>query len=192
MTTSTEVEDLRREVRYLKDRAAITDCIMRAMRGHDRHDTDIISSAYFADGWDEHGQYVTAGRDYANWINGEHEKVARLLTHHITTHTCEITGDEAHCESYVLGGLLSHDEKSVSLISGRYVDRLERRDGEWRIAVRRTLVDWACTADAAVLNDPEMLKRAYPMGTRDKQDLSYRRPLTLQSPTERWNERRRS
>jgi hypothetical protein len=48
MTTSTadSLEQLRRDVQYLKDRQAILDCIARHARGHDRHDSDLLTDAY--------------------------------------------------------------------------------------------------------------------------------------------------
>ena len=38
-----ELEQLRRDVRYLKDRSEILDCIARHARGNDRHDETITS-----------------------------------------------------------------------------------------------------------------------------------------------------
>jgi hypothetical protein len=122
-----------------------------------------------------------------------HAKSAELHTHNITTHLCEIDedGDTAHCESYVLVGLLSHDGRTAQLMSGRYLDRLERRDGTWRIAVRRCTVDLALSADASVLRTPFFREQGFVKGTRDHDDLSYRRPLTAeddpgQTPVTRW------
>ncbi len=43
--------------------------------------------------------------------------------------------------SYVIVALLNKDETSARMISGRYVDRLEKRNGEWKIALRRSTVD---------------------------------------------------
>ncbi len=48
-----------------------------------------------------------------------------LHTHNITFHTCEIEGDIAHCESYVIVALPNRDETTARFISGRYIDRLE-------------------------------------------------------------------
>ena len=49
-----ELEQLQRDVRYLKDRAEVLDCIVRHARGHDRHDEALLSSTYHEDGVDEH------------------------------------------------------------------------------------------------------------------------------------------
>jgi hypothetical protein len=67
------------------------------------------------------------------------------------------------------------DEAKVDLGGGRYVDRLERRDGEWRIAARELVLDWTARADAAVYADVA----TYSQGRWDRDDLSYRRPFEL-------------
>src|SRR5579885_1420019 len=141
MSAQEEFEQLRRDVRYLKDRQEILDCIMRHARGHDRHDVELLTGAYHEDGVDEHGYAINPGPKYAAWANAVHAAGSRLHTHNLTTHLCEIDGDVAHCETYVLVGLLNNDEKSARLISGRYIDRLERRGGAWKIALRRSTVD---------------------------------------------------
>ena len=53
--TDNELEQLRQDVQYLKDRQAIYDCIALHARGHDRHDVDLLTSVYHEDGVDEHG-----------------------------------------------------------------------------------------------------------------------------------------
>ena len=82
---------------------------------------------------------------------------------------------------------LANDGKTGRLISGRYVDRLERRDGEWRIALRRSTVDVMLTGDASMLSAQVFKEMGYLKGMRDKRDVSYQRPLTLdETPCERW------
>lgn len=180
------LEQLQREVTYLKDRLAIADCIHRHARGHDRFDTEMLTEAYHRDGIDEHGAAVNPGPEYASWANAIHAAGSQLTLHNITTHTCEIDGDSAHAESYVLVGLLNPDGVSVRLINGRYVDRLEKRDGSWKIALRRCTVDLLLSADASILHAPQFKQGAFIKGRRDTDDISYRRPLELDQPAERW------
>lgn len=178
---------LEEDVRYLMDRTEILDCISRHARGHDRHDVDLLTSTYHSDGIDEHGYAVNAGPNYAEWANATHAATSKVHTHNITTHTCDITGDTAHAESYVIVVLIGPDTKSAQFITGRYIDRLERRDGEWRIAVRRGTVEGMFVADARVLQSPFFTEKGYSVGTRDRTDLSYQRPLDVESPAPaRW------
>jgi len=184
--TDTELEQLKQDVQYLKDRTAILDCISKHARGHDRHDVEMITEAYHQDGIDEHGLAINPGPEYAAWANAAHSAGSLLHTHNITTHTCEINGNEAHCESYVLVLLLNNDGETARLISGRYIDRLEKRDGQWKIALRRTTVDVLLAGDASILKAPVFRDQGYTRGMRDKTDVSYQRPLTLDETPERW------
>lgn len=184
--TDEELAALKQDVQYLKDRTAILDCINLHARGHDRHDVGMITNAYHDDGVDEHGFAINAGPDYAAWANAAHSAGSLLHTHNITTHTCEINGDEAHCESYVLVFLLNNDGETARVISGRYIDRLEKRNGEWKISLRRTTVDVLLAGDASILKAPIFKDQGYAKGMRDSSDVSYQQPLNLNEPPERW------
>lgn len=177
MAEASEIDQLRRDVQHLLDRGAILDCIAAHARGCDRHDADLLTGTYHEDGVDVHGATVNTGPDYAAWANDVHATTSRNHLHNLTTHTCEISGDEAHAESYAMVTLLSPDETTVTVMCGRYVDRLERRGGEWRLAVRHATVELAYTADAGLLQSRYFLAQGYEQGTRDHRDLSYRRPL---------------
>ena len=179
----TELDELRRDVQYLLDRTAIADCIAAHARGSDRHDAELLTRTYLDDGIDVHGGTVNPGPAYAEWANLVHGQTSANHLHNITTHTCEIDGDEAHAESYVLVTLLSPDATTTTVMCGRYVDRLERRDGRWRIAVRRATVELAFTADARLLQSSFFQAQGYEHGTRDRSDLSYQRPLTADRAT---------
>jgi hypothetical protein len=182
MTAEIDLGTVARDVRYLMDRTDILDCISRHARGCDRHDIDLISSAYHADGVDEHGHAVNRGPEYGEWANETHAETSRVHTHNITTHTCDIDGDTAHAESYAIVVLISPDSRSAQFITGRYIDRLERRNDRWRIAVRRSTVEGMFVADARVLQSTFFTNKGYLVGTRDRSDVSYQRPLTIEAP----------
>lgn len=186
MTQPISLEKLARDVQYLMDRQAILDVIARHARGHDRHDVDLLTSAYHEDGIDEHGHAINPGPKYAQWANAIHSAGAVLHSHNITTHLCEIDGDVAHCESYVIVALLNKDETSARMISGRYIDCLERRNGEWKIALRRSTVDVLISGDASILKAPMFRQQGYTKGLCDPRDVSYQRPLSLDVTPERW------
>lgn len=82
-------------------------------------------------------------------------------------------------------GLLNEDGVSVRFINGRYVDRLEKRDGEWKIALRRCTLDFMIEGDASMLKSPYIKAGRYIKGQRDKSDVSYQRPLSLENEVER-------
>lgn len=171
---------LERKLQYLSDRQAIVDCIARNARGCDRHDPQMLSSAYHADGIDEHGaKHINPGPRYPDWANEVHSQGSLQNMHHITTHACEIDGDVAHADSYVIGLFFNADGRTARILAGRYLDRLERRDGQWRIALRRCTVEVGLTADASVMNTDYLRDMGFLKGLRTKADLSYQRPLSL-------------
>ncbi|HEX3923094.1 MAG TPA: SDR family NAD(P)-dependent oxidoreductase [Streptosporangiaceae bacterium] len=188
--TEDQLQQLLRDVQYLKDRQAILDVIMRHARGHDRHDTELMNSCFWADGVDEHGQFVTPGPQYGQWANQSHAGGYFLHMHNITNHTCEIDGATAHCETYVIGALLPRPAPGrAKFVSGRYLDRLEKRDGEWKILVRRTTIEVEVEGDSKW---PEnAISETFPKGAWDTGDLSYARPLRLESPSLLWDGRPR-
>lgn len=178
--------ELRATVRQLKDRQDILDCITREARGRDRHDVALTRSCYWDDGFDEHGPHITPAPDYPERANAGHAAFFAATSHNITNHSCEIDGDTAHCETYVVGGLLSGDMQTCKIAPGRYIDRLERRDGEWRILYRRCIVDMVIEGSAQWLASPEV--RGFLKPTWNKSDISYQRPVEVGSDGARWGE----
>jgi hypothetical protein len=189
MDKKARIEALERKVQHLTDRQEILDCVARHARGCDRFDTAVLATAFHPDGLDEHGKAVNPGPKYGDWANEQHARGSLHNMHNITTHSCEIDGDVAHAESYVIGLFLNTpDGKTGRLLAGRYLDRLEKRDGVWGIVVRRSTVEVALEADASFLANPYFREMGFLNGLRDKRDVSYQRPLTLEdTPTDhRW------
>ena len=120
--TDDQLQQLLTDVQHLKDRQAILDVVMRHARGHDRHDAELMNSCFWDDGVDEHGQFITPGPEYGDWANKVHSAGYFLHMHNITNHTCEIDGDTAHCETYVIGALLPRSVPGrAKFVSGRYL-----------------------------------------------------------------------
>jgi hypothetical protein len=67
---------------------------------------------------------------------------------------------------------------------GRYVDHFQRRNGEWRIANRVAVIeknfDLPDSTIYALEGYPGAADR--PQGARDRQDVSYQRPLRPRRP----------
>jgi hypothetical protein len=169
-----EIEELRRELRQIKDRQEILDCINSYGRGLDRLDADLIRRAFHPDAIDNHGPF-TGGVDEFVPFAIDIEK-SFLVTHHgITSHNCEITGDEAHAESYVFFFVRMPDGVSVGAGGGRYLDRFERRNGKWAVVIRRVLMDWSFIVPYSAWLGVDWERIA---GRRDRSDPSYERPLS--------------
>lgn len=163
---------LAKEVRSLRDRADILDCMNRYTRGADRLDRDLLLSAYHEDATDDRGAFTGGREARVDWLLAYLQTVGHT-SHHISNFTIEIDGDVAHAESYVLTTLVPQDGTTVTLGGARYIDRFERRRGEWRIAHRESVMDFSCTVPAGAV-PPAALR-----GVRGPDDRSYARPLTL-------------
>jgi SnoaL-like domain len=173
------------KMQELMDRQAIFDCIKRNSRGNDRFDVELVTSSYHADAVHELGQKQISGAEYGAHANHAHGALFEANLHNVTMHMCEIDGDVAHAESYSLGIFLDRGAKTARLLAGRYIDRLEKRHGEWRIALRRATVEVALHGDATLPDGMTLLGSDYLKGMRDGSDPSYERPLTTKSG-ERW------
>lgn len=163
-------------MRLLQDKMAIFECVNRYTRGIDRHDSEMIASVFHPDAIDNHGDFLGTVDEYVEWVNSGHSQAAEGHMHNVTSHTCEIDGDTAHAETYVIVVLRGPDGDPVRISGGRYLDRLEKRDGEWKIQIRRVVMDWRGRLDGGPWIRS---RRGYPCGTWDKTDLSYMRPLDL-------------
>lgn len=172
---------LEAKVRFLADRQEILDCVTRSARGNDRFDGDLIRSTYHPDGLHQLGGKFIPGPDYADHANHAHGAICEANLHNVTMQSCEIEGDVAHAESYVIGLFLDNGGETSHILAGRYVDRLERRDGVWRIALRRATVEVVMEGRATLLNGAMLAGSGYLKGSRDREDLSYDRPLGVES-----------
>ena len=161
----------------MRDRQEIYDCIMRYCRGIDRFDMEVALSAYHPDAIDDHGStFIGPADKFLEAAFALHGKYQRRTQHMITNHIVTIDGDVAHAESYYLCRLLNVQAPWVGLATGRYLDRLEKRDGRWAIAARVCLVD---IRDETM--DPEGIggDGDYMTTSRDRNDPSYRRPSPI-------------
>ena len=179
MTSNTEdrLAALEAEMAEFRDRQAIFDCIKRSSRGNDRFDTELVASSFHIDAIHDNGRKRVAAHGYGEHANAAHGMLFDANLHNVTMHMCEIDGDVAHAESYSLGIFLDKGGETGRVLAGRYIDRLEKRDGEWRIAVRRTTVEVAIEGEARLPGGARLEGSDYLKGSRDRTDLSYARPL---------------
>ena len=89
-------------------------------------------------------------------------------SHHISNFTFEIEGDVAHCESYVITTLLPKGSETATIGGARYIDRFERRNGEWRIAHREAVMDFTFLAATMGSVVGEKITRAIELATKKK------------------------
>jgi len=163
---------------HLLDRQDILDCLIRFSRGMDRFDRDIFLSAFHPDATIAAGAFVGDPVALYDWARKLHEQGQAATHHNLLNHSCDIEGDVAHTETYYLFVGRNRDETNW-IAGGRYIDRLERRAGSWKIALRTNAIEWSGmipTMPIPFADVPDIgLNGA---AARGKEDPSYRRPLT--------------
>ncbi len=182
-------EELEAAVRVLQDRQAIQDCLMTYSRAVDRLDRELLLSVYHADATDDHGVFVGSPEEFADWAIAMHTATHLSHQHCIFNYTVDLQGDVAHTEAYYMFVGLNRTGRPYTMTGGRYLDRFERRDGRWAIAARICVRDWtqlteipahldqAAMTAAPLTPEITALIRAGAQISRDRDDVSYQRPL---------------
>lgn len=141
------------ELSALLHKQAITEVIYRYCRAVDRLDEPLLVDCFHPDAVHEQGGFAGPSAQFCA------HALARLRTcessqHHVGNILIELDGDRALSEAYWVAyhritpgsgatGLFAACEVAQDLfVGGRYIDRFERRDGRWRIAVRHGVYDW--------------------------------------------------
>ena len=171
------------KLREMIDRHEIWQVVQRYGRGLDRLDSALARSCYWDDAIEDHGRIVSNPDDFIAWAN-KASQMFICTQHAVMNHSCDLQGDDAYCETYYLfTGIAA---KAPHLLStGRYIDHFQKRNGEWRIANRITIVE-----SNIELNDASFaasLPPAYGPGevnpaSRDRTDISYHRPPRPRQP----------
>jgi SnoaL-like protein len=165
-------------VQALLDKQSIYEVLVRYCRGVDRCDEDLIRSAFHADSYDDHGYWKGPGHELAPFLADRLRKANSATTHSITNVLIELDGDLARSEAQVHATLIrkGSDPVEVDVVGARYLDRLSRRAGTWRIEHRIVVLDWRKTdvwADSA----PAVPTEGFARGARRPEDPSYETAL---------------
>ncbi len=123
----------------------IHDVLVQYCRGVDRVERDVIAATFHPDARCEFGELLLEGPTIADTIataaGGCH-----ITTHMVGNAIIALDGDVARSELYYLSSSVvdapDGDGRQLRMRAGRYVDRIERRDGRWRIADRVVVEDW--------------------------------------------------
>src|SRR5262245_28189410 len=158
-------------VEILLAEAEIRDVHLRYCRANDRRDEELMRGCFHPDAVIELHEslnvdaFIALGRT----ILGRY-----VVTWHNTgNQLVEVHGDAAWAEHYTISThRIAADENGPErdfVVSGRYIDRMERRDGEWRI-VRRTMLIDVTRTDPVPAGEPGLGTRR---GARNRSDPSY-------------------
>ena len=182
------------QVRELLDKQAITDVIITYARAIDRLDEDLLRSVFHPDSQHAHG-FVGPSSDPSlpsspgapgDFVAYAFEVLRTLArTHHqLGNIFIELDGDDAYTETYFsayhrmrakgdpLASDGAYDTEMDWLVGGRYIDRMQKREGVWKISHRTGLTDWMRTEPPSTQGFSDI--PADMVGHRSSQDLVYR------------------
>ena len=139
--------DQRDALARLLAKDAIIEVITRFARGADSANLDLIRSVYWPEATDDHGNFSGNAMEFAEHAMGV-LKTFRTTMHLLTNFSIdfpEAHQADAQCYFYAYHEHLAGADGAppmVTVVGGRYLDRLEERDGEWRILKRVVTMDW--------------------------------------------------
>lgn len=155
----------------MADRLAIIEIIHTYARGVDRADAEILKSTCWEDAELDYGGYKGPAHSFCdalpnglrNFINTQHQISNTLI---------EVAGDEASVESYLTAHHRRPDDTEMTYI-GRYLDRMEKRKGVWKIKFRQIVMTWH--QDAAMSENFDKNQSLVPItrATHDPDDPSF-------------------
>jgi hypothetical protein len=186
------------ELQEVVDRQKIYDVLTRYCRALDRCDVELMKSVYWEDGFDDHGVFAGNAQAFAEFIIREIQEWFEVTMHAIMNVHMEFDGDKAYTEAYLFAyHRVKADRRKIEdvfgatylrqfvgegepapqdfFFGGRYVDRLEKRNGIWRIAKRTVVMDWNRSEPTRSLWDEGMFSVLKTHGTRDRTDPVYQR-----------------
>lgn len=157
----------------LVDEAAIRDVLARYCRAVDRGDEALLASCYHEDALDDHGVFQGSAQEFARLLGPTMERTCDASQHFLGQSLIDVEGETARAESYVIAVHRRGSGRDVALetFGARYLDRLSRRDGDWRIDERVVVHEWARLDEG--LSEPPLAARLA-QGCRGEGDLVYR------------------
>jgi hypothetical protein len=137
------MDPITEELRALLERDKISECVARLARGEDRRDAKLISASYWPDSTTDYGVFVGSFDKYLAWVVPGSPAIP--VTQHVLGQSIiDVAGYVARVETHVTSyhRVNMGNEERDTVIGGRYLDRIEKRGAEWRIASRVMLYDW--------------------------------------------------
>jgi hypothetical protein len=155
--------------------AEIRDVHIRYCRANDRRDEELMRSCFHPDAVIELHEpltvdaFIALGRVILARYTGTWHNTGNQLV--------EVSGDAAWAEHYTISShriAASEDGPERDFVAhGRYIDRMEKRDGAWRIMRRKMIVDYTRT-DPVPPGEPGLGGgKGSGGGSRDRSDPSY-------------------
>ena len=146
--------------------------LMHYTRGIDRLDGDLVASAFHPGAMCvDYGAEPMTIEDFVTYAIPRLEQAYIATQHRVSNVAIEFDGKKAAiCEAYVLAFHVraTDDKPQLHTFNGRYIDRLEYRKGDWKIATRTLRVDWS-----RVETIDDTMGGAWVQSARDRTDIIY-------------------
>lgn len=156
------------------DRLAIADVLCRYARGIDRCDEAVLRAVWWPGAQCDYGNGVG---DAGEWSAAVVVALAQMLRtqHFLGNMLIEVSGDRATAETYCRAyhEVPGPDGPQDMEVGGRYLDQLEKRGGEWRVAHRRYVLDWNRNSASTAQWDGPLYGGLTRIGARAPHDPSY-------------------
>ena len=130
-------------LRTLLAKHEIAEVLYRYCQGCDRSDEEILRACFHLDSTHDHAGYVGKSHDWVplalEWLR---ERSA--VTHMVTNLLIQVNGARALSDCHFVAYNRCAKTAEITeefMAKGRYIDRLEQRDGVWRITHRIGLHD---------------------------------------------------
>lgn len=126
------------------DRQDIHDVAMRYCRACDRVDENLLRTVFHSDAYLSYGTFDGGAQEFVPWVINHISTGFTHGFHSIANEYVVLDGDVAHGELYAIihNNAVTEEGLVDSTLGGRYLDKYERREGEWRIAHRLFVLDW--------------------------------------------------
>ena len=180
------MEQLQASLQSLIDKSEIRELVQLFCRAADRKDIELMRSLYHEGATDDHGAFFSGlASEFFEQLPAIQQSML-ILHHNITSHIIALDGDRAEGEVYVIA---FHQVKTESgpmdlLIGGRYLDRYERKSGQWKFSHRSVLADWVHSNEPSLVNLDHPLVKGSHIGEGGPDDPSYR--LLAMMPRGSW------
>ena len=133
--------------------AAIRNVLATHSRGLDRNNAELLKCAYWPEAQVDYGSFKGSAHQFAELVGPALESMYELTQHLLGQSFIELAQGTASTETYVDARHLLCGASEELVFSGRYLDQLELRDGQWKIIHRQVVMDWC--RRAAVVDERE-------------------------------------
>ena len=127
----------------LLDTRAIEDVLSLHSRGLDRLDQAALQQCYWPEADVDYGSYKGSAHVFAELVVGALGSSYELTRHSLSNSLMAFEGDIAKVETNVTAGHLLLGGNEEMLFYGRYLDKLEKRDNQWKIMYRQVVMEWS-------------------------------------------------